>query len=101
MFLSINNCLILSFILFFLGLSILLIKQNLMFIFIGLEVMINSILLSMIAISHYWNQLDGQILYILIITVAASEVGIGLILLVKVYQNYKTLNIYILSEISQ
>ncbi|WP_075432403.1 NADH-quinone oxidoreductase subunit NuoK [Buchnera aphidicola] len=99
--LTINKCLILSFILFFLGIFILLIKENLIFIFIGLEVMINSILLSMITISHYWNQIDGQIMYIFIITVAAAEVGIALILLTKFYQCYNTLNICILSEISQ
>lgn len=101
MFLTINTCLMLSFILFFLGIFILLIKDNLIFIFIGLEVMINSILLSMIIISHYWNQIDGQIMYIFIITVAAAEIGIALILLVKFYQCYNTLNICILSEISQ
>lgn len=101
MLLTINYCLIISFILFFLGMVFLLISNNLIFIFIGLEIMINAILLSMIIISHSWNQLDGQIMYILIVTVASSEIGVGLILLLKVYQRYNTLCIHTLSEISQ
>lgn len=101
MLLTINYFFIFSFFLFFLGLLILLIHKNLIFILISLEIMINTILLSMVVLSHYWNQIDGQIMCILIITIAASEISIGLIFLLRIYQRYKTLDIYLLSEMSQ
>ncbi|WP_343192295.1 NADH-quinone oxidoreductase subunit NuoK [Buchnera aphidicola (Formosaphis micheliae)] len=95
---SILDGLILSIILFFLGALCIVIRRNVLFIFIGIEIMMNALALAFIFIGHYWNQSDGQIMYILIITLAASEASVGLALLIQLYRRYKTLDIDILSR---
>lgn len=94
-----SHGLILAIILFILGLSIIIIRRNLLFMVLGLEVMINSAALSFIVVGTYLNQVDGQIIYILIITLAASESAIALALLLKFYRFYRTLNIDCINEI--
>lgn len=88
-------------ILFTLGFLFLMIRRNLLFIFLGLEIMTNSISVAWVIIGSYWNHIDGQIMYILVISVASIEAGIALILLMNIYQRYKTLDIDILSEINK
>ena len=90
--------LLLSSILFILGIFTIVIRRNLLFILIGLEVMMNAMALAFVVIGSYWNQADGQIMYILIITLAASEAGIGLALLLQFYRRYYTLDIDTLSR---
>lgn len=94
-----NHGIILSIILFFIGMFSLLIHKNLIFILISLELLTNSVALSMIFIGHYWNQIDSQIMYIFIVTTAAVEVSIVLAIFLKIYRLYNTLDIYKLSEI--
>lgn len=68
--------LILAAILFVLGLSCLLIRRNLLFMLIGLEIMINSTALAFVVAGSYWGQADGQVMYILTISLAAAEASI-------------------------
>ncbi|XBC44514.1 MAG: NADH-quinone oxidoreductase subunit NuoK [Buchnera aphidicola (Schlechtendalia peitan)] len=93
-----SHGLILSSILLILGLTSLLIHKNILLILISLEIMINAVALALVTVGSYWNQVDGQIMYILVITLGASESGIGLALLVQCYRRFKTLNINKLSE---
>jgi NADH-quinone oxidoreductase subunit K len=65
---------------------------------ISLEIMMNAAGLALIVVSSYWQQPDGQIMYILAITLAASEASIALSLLLQLYRYKKTLNIDVLSE---
>ncbi|ATW33915.1 MULTISPECIES: NADH-quinone oxidoreductase subunit NuoK [Candidatus Hamiltonella] len=90
--------LILAAILFTLGLTGLLIRRNLIFMLISLEVMINSAALAWVVAGSHWGQPDGQIFYLLAITLAAAEASIGLALLLQLYRRHHTLNIDILSE---
>ncbi|CAL4319449.1 NADH-quinone oxidoreductase subunit NuoK [Buchnera aphidicola] len=85
--------LIFSMILFFLGISCLLFNRNFLFILIGLEIMINSLAMAIVIISNYYKNIDGQIMYIFLITIAAAEAGIGLIFLVNLFKKKNTLNI--------
>ncbi|WP_343183203.1 NADH-quinone oxidoreductase subunit NuoK [Buchnera aphidicola (Neophyllaphis podocarpi)] len=94
-----SHGLILSAILFILGLSSLIIRRNLLFIFISIEVMMNSSALALVISGNYWNNDDGSIMYILAITIAAAEASISLAFLIQFYRRYKHLNIDILSEI--
>ncbi|QCI27123.1 NADH-quinone oxidoreductase subunit NuoK [Buchnera aphidicola] len=96
---SLLNCFFLSILLFLLGLSAILFNKNLLFILIGLEIMINSISLLFVFISDYWNHIDGQIMYIFIITLSAIEASISLALLIQHFKKVYTLNINKLSEI--
>ncbi|WP_367680622.1 NADH-quinone oxidoreductase subunit NuoK [Candidatus Fukatsuia anoeciicola] len=93
-----QHSLILATILFILGLTGLLIRRNLLFILISLEIMINGAALIFVAAGSYWCQPDGQIMYIFAISLAAVEASIGLALLLQFYRCRHTLNIDILSE---
>ncbi|NIH40990.1 MAG: NADH-quinone oxidoreductase subunit NuoK [Buchnera aphidicola (Periphyllus aceris)] len=95
------NGLILSIILFCLGFLCLIVRRNLLYVLLGLEIMINSLALFFVVIGNYWNQIDGQVIYIFIITIAASEASIGLAFLINVYKYKKTLDIDILSEMKK
>lgn len=90
---SIVHCLILASILFVIGLVGVMIRRNLLFMLLSLEIMINAAALALVAAGSFWNSPDGQILYILAITLAAAEASIGLALLIQLYRRYKTLNI--------
>ncbi|QIQ41765.1 MAG: NADH-quinone oxidoreductase subunit NuoK [Buchnera aphidicola (Microlophium carnosum)] len=97
---SLFHGLFLSLILFILGLTSLIVRRNILFILISLEIMMNAAGLALIVVGSYWNQVDGQIMYIFAITLAASEASIALALLLQLYRNKKTLNIDILSEMN-
>lgn len=90
--------LILAAILFVLGLSCLLIRRNLLFMLIGLEIMINSAALAFVVAGSYWGQADGQVMYILTISLAATEASIGLALLLQLHRHRQNLNIDEVSE---
>ncbi|CAL4319396.1 NADH-quinone oxidoreductase subunit K [Buchnera aphidicola (Pterocallis alni)] len=95
---SVSHILIFSLILFLLGFWSLMINKNILFIFISLEIMINSISVALVCISSYWNHIDGAILYILLITISAIELSINLLLLIQCYQKKNILSIDKLSE---
>ncbi|AHG60208.1 NADH-quinone oxidoreductase subunit NuoK [Buchnera aphidicola] len=96
--LSLFHGLFLSLILFVLGLTSLVIRRNILFILISLEIMMNAVGLALVVVGSYWQQVDGQIMYIFAITLAASEASIALALVLQLYRRWKTLNIDILSE---
>ncbi|QCI17570.1 NADH-quinone oxidoreductase subunit NuoK [Buchnera aphidicola (Acyrthosiphon lactucae)] len=97
---SLFHGLFLSLILFILGLTSLIVRRNILFILISLEIMMNAAGLALIVVGSYWHQADGQIMYIFAITLAASEASIALSLLLQLYRRRKTLNIDILSEMN-
>ncbi|MDE9480282.1 NADH-quinone oxidoreductase subunit NuoK [Xenorhabdus bovienii] len=90
--------LILAAILFVLGFVCLIVRRNLLFMLIGLEIMINASALVFVVAGSYWLQPDGQVMYILAITLAAAEASIGLALLLQLYRRRQSLNIDIVSE---
>ena len=90
--------LILAAVLFVLGLTGLVIRRNLLFMLIGLEVMINAAALAFVVGGSYWNQPDGQVMYILAISLAAAEASIGLALLLQLHRQRQDLDIDKVSE---
>ncbi|AAM67724.1 NADH-quinone oxidoreductase subunit NuoK [Buchnera aphidicola] len=97
---SLFHGLFLSLILFILGLTSLIVRRNILFMLISLEIMMNAAALALVVSGSYWKQSDGQIMYILAITLAASEASIALALLLQLYRRQRTLNINALSEMS-
>lgn len=91
----------LSIILFVLGLSGIIIRRNLLFMLFGLEIVINAAALAFVVVGAYLHQEDGQIMYMLVITWAASESAVALILLLKLYKYCSTLNINNVDEINK
>jgi NADH-quinone oxidoreductase subunit K len=79
-------------ILFLLGLIGLLIRRNMIFMLMSIEIMFNSAGLVFIIAGTHWKQPDGQVMFIFILAVTAVEVAIGLALLLQVYHHFKTLD---------
>lgn len=86
--------------LFLLGLIGLLIRRNLIFMLMSIEIMLNSAGLAFIMAGNHLKQPDGQIMFIFILAVAAAEVSIGLALILQVYHHYKTLDADAVSKLS-
>jgi NADH-quinone oxidoreductase subunit K len=88
----IETQIILAAILFLLGLIGLLVRRNIIFMLMSIEIMFNSAGLVFIIASTHWKQPDGQVMFIFIVAVTAVEVAIGLALILQVYHHYKTLD---------
>ena len=79
--------------LFCLGLAGVLIRRNIIFILLSLEVMLNAAGLAFIVAGAAWNQPDGQIMFILILVIAAAEVSVGLALVLRMFRLLKELDV--------
>lgn len=84
--------LLLAGILFGLGLCGLLVRRNLLFTLMSIEVMLNAAGLAFVVAGSRWGQADGQVMFIFILTMAAAEVSVGLALVLRVYQRLRTLD---------
>jgi NADH-quinone oxidoreductase subunit K len=84
--------LILAGILFILGLISVLIRRNIIFMLISVEIMLNAAGLAFIVAGAKWAQPDGQVMFIFIVTMAAAEVSVGLALILQIYHQIKTLD---------
>ncbi len=91
--------LLLAAVLFSIGLVGVLVRRNLMFILMSLEIMLNATGLAFIVAGSRWGQADGQIMYILILTVAAAEVGVALGLVLQIYRRFHTLDADAISDL--
>lgn len=90
--------LILAGILFSLGVIGLLVRRNLLFILMSLEVMVNAAGLAFVVAGARWGQADGQVAFIFILAIAAAEVSVGLALLLQLYHRYRTVDIDVVSR---
>lgn len=87
-----NIQLLLPGILFLIGLVGLLVRRNIIFMLISIEIMFNSAGMVFIMSGANWLQSDGQIMFIFILAVTAAEVSIGLALILQMFHHYKTLD---------
>jgi NADH-quinone oxidoreductase subunit K len=78
--------------LFGLGVVGVLVRRNLIFMLMSIEIMLNAASLAFIVAGSQWSQADGQIMFILILTLAAAEVSVGLALILLIYQRLRTLD---------
>ncbi|VFP85641.1 NADH-quinone oxidoreductase subunit NuoK [Candidatus Erwinia haradaeae] len=88
-----HHGLILATFLFCLGLTGVMIRRNLLFMLISLEIMLNAAALALVVAGSYWNQADGQIMFIFAISLSAAETSVGLALLLQLYYRTKNLDI--------
>ncbi len=84
--------LILSAILFALGFIGVRVRRNIVFMLMSIEVMLNAVGLAFVVAGARWGQVDGQIMFIFILTMAAAEVSVGLALVLQFYHSFKTLD---------
>lgn len=90
--------LILATLLFSLGLCGVMVRRNVLFILMSLEVMMNAAALAFVLAGSAWLQPDGQIMFILILTFAAAEACIGLAILLQFYRRFHHLDVDAASE---
>lgn len=85
-------------ILFMMGLLGVLVRRNILFMLISIEVMLNAAGLAFIIAGARWGQTDGQVMFIFILAMAAAEVSVGLALVIQMFKKYKTLDTNAASE---
>jgi NADH-quinone oxidoreductase subunit K len=90
---SVYHYLTVSAILFALGTYGVLTRRNAIVIFMCIELMLNSVNLTFIALSRHLNSLDGQIFVFFVMTVAAAEAAVGLALMIAFYRNRETIDV--------
>ena len=78
--------------LFSLGLLGVLVRRNIIFILMSIEVMLNAAGLAFVVAGARWGEVDGQIMFLFILTMAAAEVAVGLTLVVQLYHRIGTLD---------
>jgi len=83
---TLEHYLVVSALLFSLGVLGVILRRNLLVMYMGLELMLNAANLALVAFSRFNNNLNGQIMVFFIITVAAAEVAVGLALIVALYR---------------
>lgn len=90
---GLEHYLVVSVALFSLGLLGVLVRRNLLVIYMSLELMLNAANLALVAFSRFNNNLDGQVMVFFIITVAAAEVAVGLALIVALFRKRQTAHV--------
>jgi len=90
---TLEHYLVVSAILFALGLLGVLIRRNLLVVYMSLELMLNAGNLALVAFSRFNNNLNGQVMVFFIITVAAAEVAVGLALIVALFRRRQTVQV--------
>ena len=83
---GLEHYLVVSALLFSLGVLGVILRRNLLVMYMGLELMLNAANLALVAFSRFNNNLNGQVMVFFIITVAAAEVAVGLALIVALYR---------------
>ncbi|MCY4388377.1 MAG: NADH-quinone oxidoreductase subunit NuoK [Desulfurellaceae bacterium] len=84
--------LILSGILFTIGVTGVLLRRNIIIIFMAIELMLNAVNLSFVALARHFGNMDGQIIVFFVMSVAAAEVAVGLAIILLVFRGRETVN---------
>ena len=79
--------------LFLIGLLGVMVRRNIIVILMSLEIMLNACCMAFIFAGAHWGQTDGQIMFMLILSIAAAEVAVGLGLLLQVFRRFGSLDI--------
>jgi NADH-quinone oxidoreductase subunit K len=90
---TVNDYLLLSAILFSIGTFGVLVRKNAIVIFMCIEVMLNSVNLTFIALSRHVGNMDGQIFVFFVMTVAAAEAAVGLALMIAFFRNKESIEV--------
>jgi NADH-quinone oxidoreductase subunit K len=85
--------LVLSAILFIIGVAAFIFKRNIITIFMSIELMLNAVNLSFVAFANMWHDLGGHIFVFFVMVVAAAEAAVGLAIIIAVFRTRQTLNV--------
>ena len=95
---SLTHYLVLSAILFSIGVTGVLMRRNVIIILLSVELMLTAVNLNFVAFSHYVNNPVGQVFVFFVMTVAAAETALGLAIVIALFRNLETVNV---DEINQ
>lgn len=84
--------------LFATGFAGLLVRRNILFVLMCLEIMMNAAALAFVVAGSRWGQPDGQVMFILVLALAAAEASIGLAIVFQLYRRFHTLDVDAASE---
>ncbi|PJF36186.1 MAG: NADH-quinone oxidoreductase subunit NuoK [Candidatus Thermofonsia Clade 1 bacterium] len=84
---------VLSAVLFIMGVLGVLVRRNAIMIFMSVELMLNAANLALVAFAQQWNNVGGQLIVFFVITIAAAEVAVGLALIVAIFRTKKSIDI--------
>ena len=90
---TLNHYLVLSALLFSIGVAGVLLRRNAIIIFMSIELMLNAVNLSFIAFARHLDSLDGQIFVLFVMAVAAAEVAVGLAIIIAIYKRLSTADV--------
>ena len=96
----IDHVLVLAFVLFLIGFTGVMVRRNVMFLLMSLEIMMNSAGLAFVAAGAKWGQPDGQIMFMFILSLAAAEVAVGLGLVLQLARRFDSLDVDATSELN-
>jgi NADH-quinone oxidoreductase subunit K len=84
--------------LFLTGLVGVLVRRNILYILLAIEIMLNAAGLAFVVAGSYWQQPDGQVIYFFVLTMAAAEVAVGLSLVLQMHQKFDTLDVNMINR---
>lgn len=93
MTIGLNAYLLVSAILFFVGVAGVITRKNIFIIFMSIELMLNAVNLTFVSFSRFLNNMSGQAIVFLVIAVAAAEAAIGLSIVILIFKNKESLSI--------
>ena len=85
--------LILSALLFGLGIAGFLLRRNIITVFMSIELMLNAVNLTFVAFASHWHQVSGQVFVFFVMVVAAAEAAVGLAIVLAIFRTRETLNV--------
>jgi NADH-quinone oxidoreductase subunit K len=94
-----NVALAVAAILFVLGMVGVLVRRDIIFMLLSIEIMLNAAGLAFVVAGSHWGQPDGQVMFIFILAMAAAEVSVGLGLILQLYHQVKTLDTDVASKL--
>ncbi len=90
--LTLNHFLLLSAVLFAIGTAGVFLRRNLITVLLSVEVMLNAVNLTFVALGRYQGSVDGQIITFFVMTVAAAEAAVGLAIIIALFRHRESLN---------
>jgi NADH-quinone oxidoreductase subunit K len=90
--LTLTHYLVLSAVIFALGITGVLVRKNLIVMFMSLELMLNAVNINLAAFSNYLKDMSGQVFIVFVMAVAAAEAAVGLALIISLFRNKQTIN---------
>ncbi len=90
---GLNHYLVLSALLFTIGMAGILLRRNLIVVLMSIELMLNAVNISFVAFSKYNMNSEGQVMVFFVMTIAAAEAAVGLAIIVSIFKRFKEVNI--------